>query len=247
MARTQVTEQQIKDRSITGASFVPEMMYYDETANYSTNNIINWAGKQFIANTNITGIQEGDLTQNPTLSSDWDELEASIYSVYPSTTQTFTNTRVDVTFDTVRFTSPSFTIASNEITFNSSGTFMLNLTISVDNIDNNRATAYSFVQIDTGSGYADIPSLSIYNYSRSTSDGSDTSSITIPYTFNTGDKLKVQIISNSTVQLATRIAGCNISLFPIKAVSGPKGDLGAVGPSGDLNWLGDYNSGTIYT
>jgi len=71
MARTQIKAENILDHSLTGASFRNELRYYDETANYSQGARVTWAGREYIANTNITGGEEGDLSNAPNISSDW--------------------------------------------------------------------------------------------------------------------------------------------------------------------------------
>jgi len=71
MARTQIKAQNILDHSLTGASFRTELRYYDETINYSSGAIVFWAGVEYQSNTNITGGDEGDLTNAPNISSDW--------------------------------------------------------------------------------------------------------------------------------------------------------------------------------
>jgi len=71
MPRTQVKAQNILDHSLTGASFRTEMRYYDETLNYSQGAIVSWAGREYQANTSITGTTEGDLSNAPNVSTDW--------------------------------------------------------------------------------------------------------------------------------------------------------------------------------
>jgi len=247
MARTQTDERQLKDRSLTGASLVPEMLFYDETANYSVNDIVFWQGDKYICTSAVTGTTESDLSNSPDLSGDWDKLKSPIYSVIPSASQIFSNTRIDIAFDTERFNSGGFsTNASGEITANVSGTFLISISSGVYNTTSARNTATLYAQIDSGSGYSDIPNLRIFNYSRDTNDGRDTASITFPYSFSTGDKLKIQIVGRSANDLQTEPDSCNITLFPVGAVSGPKGDKGDTGPSGDLNWTGSYDNSTTY-
>lgn len=78
MALTQTNEKQLKDHVITGASFVPEMNIYDETRNYSINEVLWWNGKIYKSVNNITGVSEGDLSNAPHVSSDWVEIGSRI-------------------------------------------------------------------------------------------------------------------------------------------------------------------------
>jgi hypothetical protein len=72
MARTQVKAQNILDHSLTGASFRSELRYYVETVNYSQGARVTWAGREYTANTSITGGTEGDLSNAPNVSTNWD-------------------------------------------------------------------------------------------------------------------------------------------------------------------------------
>lgn len=78
MALTQINGKQLKNHVITGALFVPEMNIYDETHDYSINEVLWWNGKIFKALNNITGVSKGDLSNAPHVSSDWVEIGSKI-------------------------------------------------------------------------------------------------------------------------------------------------------------------------
>ena len=248
MAKTQVSYKNIANRVLTGASLHPSLKIYDETANYSVGAIVSFQGDKYIANSSVTGGPEGDMSNSPDISTKWDKLSPPIYSVYPSSQDTINNTKVTISFDTVRYESISgaFSINAGELTANVSGVFLLSVTVSFDNSTTSRNTITSNIQLDTGSGYSDIPNLALLNYTRTSTDGRDTSSITIPIELSTGDKLRVQAVSRIAQDMYTVPDGCSITLFPILSVSGPKGDVGPAGPSGDLHWMGNYDSSTSY-
>ena len=245
MARTQANELQIKNRVLTGASLVPEMMFYDETFSYSSGDQVFWQGEQYTCNTNITGTTEGDLSSSPDLSADWDKSPNAAYSVYPSIAEDIHNTRTDITFDTERYTSPYFSVVGGTIVVNSNGVYLLSLTMNTNNVGSGtRTSSEAFIQLDTGSGFSDIPNLVIDMYNRDTVNGKDTGSIMIPIALNSGDVLKVQAIASADGRIQTIPLGCTITLFGLDTISGPRGDTGPVGPSGDLRWLGVWSAGS---
>lgn len=249
MAKTQIRAKNIDNRTLTGASFIPELMMYDETKNYSSGDIVNWKGSKYIANTTITSSTlESDLSNAPDTSADWDKLKPFIFSCYPSASQSFNNTKTTISFDSTRYDSSTgaFSISAGDLTFNVQGTFLLNISMSFNNSSTTRTTVTTSIQQDTGSGYLDISNIQMYNYSRTTLDGKDTSSVTIPLDVSAGDKIRVQAVNRDVNNVSTVVDGCNITLFPIDSVSGIKGDPGVAGPAGDLHWLGIYNNGTSY-
>jgi len=74
MPRTQVKSQNILDHSLTGASFRSEFNYYDETRNYSSGDTVNWQGDVYEAVNDITPRAEGDLSEAPDVSSNWQKI-----------------------------------------------------------------------------------------------------------------------------------------------------------------------------
>ena len=94
MARTQLNERNLANHALTGASFRPEMNYFDETKNYSINNIVIWQGKFYKATSNITGLGEGNLSQAPNVSSSW-SIDTSAPDMAKSIYDTNSNNIVD--------------------------------------------------------------------------------------------------------------------------------------------------------
>lgn len=244
MGRTQATEQQIKDRVLTGASFKSELGFYDETFNYSSGDSVIWNNEKYICNTNIIGTTEGDLSSAPDVAVAWDRQPNAKYSVYPTVAQTIGTSRIDLDFNTERYASPYFSLAGSEITALSSGTFLISVSLSSDNTANTRSSTEGYLQLDTGSGYADIPNYILNVYNRDSSNGKGSASILIPIDLSPGDKIKLQVISNNASAVQSNIDGCNITIFGLDTISGPRGSQGLAGPSGDLKWLGAYTSGT---
>jgi hypothetical protein len=254
MARTQITRNNIKDRNLTGASLADDLKFYDETKNYNSGDRVFWQGIWYEASNSVTGTDEGDLSNSPDQSPTyWSVVKSLIYNSYPSASQSFTNaSRITIAFDTERKNEPSniITTASNgELTFNSNGNFILTVSVTYDNTSNNRDTIYSYVQYDTGSGWTDITSAKLYNYSRNSADGEGTSSITFPLSASSGDKLRVQCIARNSDTINTVPDGMNLTIVATSGGAGPKGekgDKGDDGVQGDIVWRGAYNSSTTY-
>ena len=251
MGRTELTEKQIRDGVLTGASFASEMKIYDETANYNQDDIVIWQGDKYTATAAITGTTEGDLSAAPDVSANWEKLEPATYSVYSNIEQSFTNAaRITVNLNTERVTSPVITKSGPEFVFNADGTYIVALEITtIQKTNNNREQSYGFLQLDTGSGFADIPGFEVIMYNRGYNQGASTGAGTIAITVNSGDKIRAQVIGWGTDTLHTVPAGCNLTIFANQSVSGPKGDkgdTGPTGPSGDLNWRGNYSSTATY-
>ena len=248
MARTQIREDNIKDQTLTGTSFRTEMLFYDETKNYVTGDVVVWKGDKYQAQNNITGTTEGDLSNIPDSSSDWKKLTSVNFSAYPSTQQTFNNVPVTLSFDTTRVSNTNaVTLSSNEFTFNSSGIFLIHFEVTLDDTATNRTTSKGYLELDTGSGYNIVPNTEAWTYNRTSGTGGrSTGSLTIPMTLNTGDKLRVQVVCADAINIQTITSGCNFTVFTTDGSSGIKGDKGDVGPSGDLNWLGTWDSSTTY-
>ena len=126
MARTQLDERSIRDGSLTGASFRSELMFYDETHDYTSGDRVYWKDKWFEAQNSITGGVEGDLSSTPDLNTtDWKEVTNVMWSAYPSAAQTFNDTAVTLAFDTIRTSNASVSLSAGEVTFNSDGNFIL--------------------------------------------------------------------------------------------------------------------------
>ena len=246
----QIKRHQLLDDNLTGASLIDELGFYDETNIYAINKIVAWKNSLYISTANVSANNEGVLTNAPDLdTSHWDEMtdDSSIYSVYPSADQAFTSTRVTVNLNTVRFANSDFSISSGEITFNKTHDYILSVTVTTDVTSSSRSGSSVFIQIDTGSGFVDIPNTTISTYNRTTVSGDETGSITIPISINKDDKLRIQVVRLSgTGSLTTRKEGCSVTIFSVHGIDGKSGPKGDTGADGDLTWEGVYSSSTTY-
>lgn len=249
---TQIKSSQILNNNLTGASLHNDLGLYDETNNYVVSDVVSWQNKKYEALNGITGTIEGDLTQSPNLTGiDWKELvdDTSLYSVYPSASQSFTNTRVTVNFNTERKTDSNFSIAAGELTFLADDDYVISVTSTINlSVGSGRSGSRTFVQLDTGGGYVDIPNILISGYHRSTTTGEDTGSITFPLTVTANDKIRIQTIRQSgSDTLITMPEGFNITILNNKGSKGDRGLQGFTGSDGDITWEGVWSAGTYNT
>lgn len=251
----QFDKEQILNNSLTGASFNSNLNFYDETASYIIGDKVFWQLITYECTAAVTGSIEGDLTNAPNLSANWKAIVPAIFNVYPSTIQTFTTTRIDVLLDTIRKDSDNFSlnIATGEITCNVLGDYIIMVTasIQINGSSASRSGSNTFLQINTGSGYSDIPSFKISEYHRQDSADEETATFALSFPMNIGDKIKLQSVRYvGGAVLETIPSGISVVIFNTgggsKGEKGDKGDKGDVGPSGDIVWRGAYDNGTTY-
>jgi len=248
----QIQRHQLENNTLTGASFDRGLKFYDETETLTVGETRLWNGTEYIVTSAVTGGIEGDLSNSPDLSSDWDEVKAAVYSARPSTSQTFTNARVTVNLDTERRPNTEFTLSSGEITFNKDNEYIVSVTSSIKtNSGTSRSGSNTFLQIDTGTGFADVPSFMISGYHRTSGAAEDTGSLTIPLTVSVGDKLRIQVIRyTGSDTMVTIPDGMNITIFNSKGSKGLRGSKGDPGADGDMTWEGvwsaTFNGGSGY-
>ena len=69
MARTQLSNTQILEGSLTGADLTEGIGIYDETTDYIISDVVLWQTTRY--NCNVTGTAGGDLSNAPDISLDW--------------------------------------------------------------------------------------------------------------------------------------------------------------------------------
>lgn len=250
MAQTQVKASNILDHTLTGASFREEFKIYDETKDYTANTIVWYQGAMYNAKNDITGTIEGDLSNAPDISSDWEKIDAVVFRSYPSSSQTFNNIPVVLGIDSTTLTDPfnRVELSGNNLLFNASGNFMIHYEITINNTTTTRVTSKAYLEISTdgGSSWNTIPHTEVYTYNRTSNAGTTTGSLTVPLKLHSGDMVRVSVVCNNNVNVSTVVDGCNVNVFTTQGTSGPKGEKGDTGQPGDLDWQGDYDSGRIY-
>jgi len=254
----QIRKEQLLNGNLTGASFVQDLGFYDETVNYNTGDKVAWQNKIFIAQANISGGVEGDLSNAPHLSANWKSESFVMYNVYPSTIQTFTNTRIDILLDTERTTSDKFTLntSTGEVTCNENGNYVVMLSASnqINGSSTSRSGSEVYLQIDDGSGYVDVDNFKIGLYHRQDNSDENTGSNFAILSLNIGYKLKIQTIryiGSATLETDTyNLIVINVGGKGSKGDIGPQGPKGDTGADGDVTWEGtwdsNFNSGNGY-
>jgi len=237
---TQIKKHQIADHNLTGASFISSLGLYDETANYAIGDIVIWKAKTYRCISAVTGSTEGDLSKTPDIATTyWTEnKEDVLFSCYASTAQTFTNSRISIALNTTDISSTFASLSSNEITINKNITLLVGVSLNVD-VDSGttRSGSTAYLQLDSGSGYADVNNFEISMYHRTENNGRLSGSHIYPIKFQTGDKIRVQIIRYNGSNTLTTIANkCVVTLFNTQGSQGPKGS------DGDITWHGAWQN-----
>jgi len=252
MPRTQLKYSNLADHTLTGASFVPEMNFYDETASYVAGDRVVWKGSIYEAKNDVTGTVEGDLSNTPDTSVDWEIVNSALFGSYASVQQTFAGTATTYAIDTGIYTDSINRIeldsANNAVKFNSNGNFFINFTLTFDNTTTTRTVTYAWLQrsTDGGSTWTDVEHSKAWSYNRTSGEGYDTLTAIIPVNVNSDDLFRVQMQNKDNINVQTITDSCYVYVFNTLATSGPKGDKGDTGQPGDIIWTGDWDSTRTY-
>ena len=251
MPKTYATLKNIKDRTLTGASFNPEMGIYDETYPYTANTIISWKGSQYITLNDISPKTEGDLSASPDKDTlNWKKVNPISFHAFPSSSQTFNSTPVQLSIDTIAMNDDfnRITLSNNNLLFNITGKVFIDYEVSTLNTTITRTVTYSYLEksTDNGNTWNKVENTQIWMYNRTNNQGKDSGSMNIPIIVNSGDLIRIMIVNQDGVNVSTITEGCNISVYNVLGVSGPKGDKGDTGQPGDIVWKGDYDSNLTY-
>lgn len=203
----------------------------DDVVLYAINNSV------YICTQNTTPGQ-GQF-QQPTNTSFWDPFlpqptasaDTNEYlNIYKTGVQSITSTNwVDITFDNQRkITSGlSHTLNSQNITFNTDGTYFIKYFITTDNSNGTRRETEVRLLQDSGAGFNEVPGSRGTIYNRNNVQGSTTATVSVLIDVNVGDIFKVQALANSgTTNITTVPNACGF--IALKAV-GQKGDQGIPG------------------
>lgn len=211
--QTQLTEQQLKNNALTGASFASDLKFFDETANYDANTSVWWQMSEWKSIVNVTGNPEGDLTNAPHLSTNWQIMPVTninkntvAYS-QNSSAQTFNTTAVPVNF--ANFVNTSEVIFNtNTITINKSGVYNIRWRLGFAGNTNSRINVRSYVTLNGST----MPNTTVCGFTYDITDGKLTSSWQITKSLVNNDVLRIFVLTNgSTCSLEA-----NASYFEIE-------------------------------
>jgi hypothetical protein len=252
MPRTQIRREDIGNQELTGASFDPAMDLYNETVNYNSGDLVIWKTDTYQANKAITRTTEGDLSNNPEVSSDWDKIVPINFVVVPSSTQSFTTTDTVLALDTVviadPFTRVELDTANNALKFNISGNVMIeySYTAKSETTTRTESTCWLEISVDGGSNWSKIGNSTSYAYHRTTGAGATTATMLVPLEVNTDDLIRLVMVNNTDNSIKTVLGSNKVTVFTTSGVSGPKGDKGDTGQPGDIIWTGPWDNNRTY-
>lgn len=152
--------------------------------------------------------------------------------------QILTTTRTVINLDTTLTNNDTstYTLASDEITIGTDGFYLISYQLAADLNSGTRENYYGYLQVDTGSGFADIDGTFIGGYNRIDTESSSTSGA-IVYELNSGDKIRLSAQSTLANGNDTVADGSRISFVLLTGAVGPQGPAGSVSPlttKGDL-------------
>jgi len=155
------------------------------------------------------------------------------FDVYDNTGgQTFTTGTITVNLDTTRTDSGdgAFTLASDEVTINKDGTYVISYRFGNNVTSNTRCGAKAWLEIDTGSGFSEIDGSLTYTYNRGVSYGENTAMAMVVLDVDAGDKVRMRADrEHGSGTMETLVDASSLSIF----TAGAQGAKGAAGEKGD--------------
>ncbi len=155
------------------------------------------------------------------------------FDVYDNTGgQTFTTGTITVNLDTTRTDSGdgAFTLASDEVTINKDGTYVISYRFGNNVTSNTRCGAKAWLEIDTGSGFSEIDGSLTYTYNRGVSYGENTAMAMVVLDVDAGDKVRMRADrEHGSGTMTTLVDASSLSIF----TAGSQGAKGAAGEKGD--------------
>jgi hypothetical protein len=170
----------------------------------------------------------------------WKEIETETerFEAYNTVTTTgFSTSAATVLLDQTRINSaPSlFSFVNSELTVNSSINALISYRVSTEiSSGSARSTSFAWIELDTGSGFAEVEGSRAFMYNRTLDSSANTGSSNILLNLNAGDKIRLRVQrQDGSDTLNTIIQGCNLSVIDLmggrQGPQGPKGDDGTPG------------------
>lgn len=118
----------------------------------------------------------------------------------------------------------SHTLNSSEITVQRAGVYFVHADITLDSTTSTRTSSQAIIQLDTGSGFADVDGSHAWGYHRTTGNGEGTATAAAVLLLSPGDVIRVvaQFVGGTAL---TSVA--NASRLIIFNTRGPQGPTGA--------------------
>jgi len=241
MSRTQSDYRNIKNNTLTGASFVSQLNIFDETRSYLIDDTCWWGGYIYKATANMAGLDEGDISMSPTGGGSWIvTTEAqNIHNRVSNTQQLMTLATQTVLYQTESIYSGGFADYSNGVfTFNRNGIFVIDIAMGFNDPAGNRREIVTRINHNG----TVIDNLYIPVYTRGTADaaiGGGSQQCALPVSI--GQTLEVECTVVDGANINTIPEACSINIF---IPGGEQGIQGEKGDIGELVWVGDYATGS---
>lgn len=160
---------------------------------------------------------------------------------------TITNVSSTLVFDTIRYVSgggsPAFSMASGVVTSAvdiDMALIIFRLGVFCDDAVDTRLEAHTFLEIDTGGGYATIPGSWSYGYTRyfsSNPRSGNSGTVSMLYPISNGDKIRVRKEKTPNAPSCKTEADCSsITIMALQGVGG-----GGVLAAGEISYR-DYST-----
>ena len=155
-------------------------------------------------------------------SNTWEALNGSLestFDVYDAAGGQTLSSTVTVNLDTTRKTHSNYTLASDEITVNSTGLYEITYSGSSDNSNTNRSAVRWWIEKNTGGGFAEEVGSRCWTYNRwSGTDGYNTCGRTIVLSLSSTDDIRLRALAEDGNADRTLAGGSSITVKKIDEI-----------------------------
>ncbi|ARR74925.1 hypothetical protein SAGO17_0005 [Mimivirus AB-566-O17] len=171
----------------------------------------------------IKSLQNGSelLIIKPSIDTNNDN--SQFFSSYVSSSQNISTSYTDVLFNTTRLVDSIYTYNTSTgiLDITEDGIYIINCNISTRTNSNTETQSNIRLVIDSGSGYTEIPGTRSYIHNDDSPDSDETAIFNCVYSALTGDKVKIQAITESGANLSSTIVnGCNFNVLKLSSTLG---------------------------
>lgn len=140
----------------------------------------------------------------------------------------------------------AFNLSSGEVRFWTSGRFYVDYSVTFENSTGTRTTTRSVLELNTGSGFQEIPGSEVYTYERNTANDRSTGSNTALIEVNVGDIIRISSARTTGSNNLTLGEGCSLLIKPQKELTEESAFLVINGADvTDPELLFNYNAGEL--
>ena len=160
--------------------------------------------------TSYSYIYDGSIwKQGPNVKRGFDAYDSTGGQTISSTTP------ITINIDSTRKNTGHFSLTSNEVTFNTQDTFIIMFRVSVEvNSGSNISTGVTYLELDTGSGFNELPGTRSYLYHHQDSNkGTNTATSHLIYDAGIGDIIRIRyqkLVGTDTLETLANGSGITI-------------------------------------